>query len=164
MAKKVLTRAQITQQMAQLAAQLKQIDAADAEQERKDDTRRKILAGGIVLNLAAQGELITKDFLLKILDDNLTRDDDRKLFNKLFGLAPLPKADPVKADPVKAALPVVPPAPSVPPLAAAPMNGAHPATGNAAASHPSQNGGRASLVKKNATLQSALPLDSETAQ
>jgi hypothetical protein len=77
----------IRQQMAQLAEQLKQAKAAEEQQKRKDDTRRKILVGSIVLELVEQGKLLKQDTLNKVLDEYLKRDNDRRLFN----LQPLPK-------------------------------------------------------------------------
>ena len=47
---------------------------------RKDDTRRKILAGAIVLAKADQGEFDPK-LLRSWLDQGLTRIDDRALFD-----------------------------------------------------------------------------------
>lgn len=46
---------------------------------RKDDTRRKILAGAIVLAKVAAGEFEEKRFR-QWLDQGLTRADDRALF------------------------------------------------------------------------------------
>jgi hypothetical protein len=53
-----------------------------ARRARKDDTRRKILAGAIVLAKVDQGELDPKTFQ-KWLDQGLLRDDDRALFEQL---------------------------------------------------------------------------------
>ncbi len=51
----------------------------DARQERKDDTRRKILIGAVVLAKAKQGVL--EDAVLRgWLDSALTRAEDRVLF------------------------------------------------------------------------------------
>ena len=47
---------------------------------RQDDTRRKILAGAIVLGKAQSGELDPKLFR-QWLDRGLVRDDDRALFD-----------------------------------------------------------------------------------
>ena len=51
---------------------------------RKDDTRRKILAGAIVMGKAESGELDSKVFR-QWLDQGLIREDDRAL----FGLPPI---------------------------------------------------------------------------
>jgi hypothetical protein len=56
---------------------------------RKDDTRRKILAGAIVLTKVNAGDLDPKTFQ-QWLDQALIRDDDRALFE----LPPRPPAVP----------------------------------------------------------------------
>jgi hypothetical protein len=53
--------------------------ALASRRARKDDTRRKILAGAIVLGKVAGGELDGKLFR-RWLDQALTRADDRALF------------------------------------------------------------------------------------
>ena len=52
----------------------------DARRQRKEDTRRKILAGAIVLAKLDQGELDQTQFY-RWLDEALTRSDDRALFD-----------------------------------------------------------------------------------
>lgn len=54
--------------------------AIGAQRERKAETRRKILVGGIVLAKARQGE-IDHAQLYGWLDQALTRADDRALFD-----------------------------------------------------------------------------------
>jgi hypothetical protein len=51
-----------------------------SRQVRKDDTRRKILIGAIVLAKIEQGEFAEKQ-LRRWLDQALTRQDDRALFD-----------------------------------------------------------------------------------
>lgn len=53
--------------------------ARDKEQLRRDDTRRKILVGALLLARVEQGRF-PKDELLAWLEDALTRDEDRQLF------------------------------------------------------------------------------------
>jgi hypothetical protein len=53
--------------------------ARDKEQLRRDDTRRKILVGALLLARVEQGRF-PRDELVAWLDDALTRDEDRKLF------------------------------------------------------------------------------------
>ena len=53
--------------------------ALDAKRSRKDDTRRKILVGAIVMARIEQGRLSQAD-LRAWLDEVLTRPDDRALF------------------------------------------------------------------------------------
>ena len=54
--------------------------ALTARRERKDDTRRKILIGAIVLARVDQGRIPQAD-LTAWLDEALTRPDDRALFD-----------------------------------------------------------------------------------
>jgi uncharacterized protein (DUF3084 family) len=53
--------------------------AIEAQRERKTETRRKILVGGIVLEKLRQGEIDGEQFR-GWLDQALTRADDRALF------------------------------------------------------------------------------------
>lgn len=68
----------------QLKAKQQQVDARkrafESRQARKNDTRRKILAGAIVLAKVEHGALADAQFR-KWMDEGLTRDDDRALFN-----------------------------------------------------------------------------------
>ena len=54
--------------------------ALASRRTRKDDTRRKILAGAIVLARVAQGQIPEPEFRAW-LDAALTRSDDRALFD-----------------------------------------------------------------------------------
>lgn len=54
--------------------------AALAKQERANDTRRKILAGALALDMMNKDETAKQRFLDK-LDKFLKRDDDRALFD-----------------------------------------------------------------------------------
>ena len=80
----------LDERIAGLEEKLQQLKARQARTEarkrallsrraRKDDTRRKILAGAIVLAKVASGELDGKRFR-EWLDQALTRADDRALF------------------------------------------------------------------------------------
>ena len=82
--------AKIEERIETLKERLKQLETRKTRAEarkralasrraRKDDTRRKILAGAIVLTKADQGELDPK-LLRAWLDQALTRADDRALF------------------------------------------------------------------------------------
>lgn len=77
--------------LAQLTARKQRIEAQQRAklqgEERKKDTRRKILAGAMVLELMAQNDEAGRKVLAR-LDGFLKRADDRAL----FGLAPLPDA------------------------------------------------------------------------
>jgi hypothetical protein len=81
----------IDERIAGLEEKLAQLKARQARAEarkrallsrraRKDDTRRKILAGAIVLTKVNQGELDPKLFR-SWLDQGLIRADDRALFD-----------------------------------------------------------------------------------
>lgn len=52
----------------------------ESKKSRKDDTRRKILVGAIVLSKVDQGEFSDAK-LRQWLSESLTRSDDRELFN-----------------------------------------------------------------------------------
>ncbi|MDW5419190.1 mobilization protein [Iodobacter sp. CM08] len=79
--------------------------AALAKIERAKETRRKILAGSLVLHLMAQegeeGEK-WKHALGRRLDEWLTRNDDRELFN----MPPLPETKD-KVEPSQAQAPLI---------------------------------------------------------
>jgi len=92
----------IDERIATLEEKLQQLKVRQARAEarkrallsrraRKDDTRRKILAGAIVLGKVAAGELDGKRFR-QWLDQALSRPDDRALFE----LPPLPASAPSK--------------------------------------------------------------------
>lgn len=72
----------IEQRQKELDAERARLVSLKTEQDRKNDTRRKILAGAIVL-----GDESLKKVVTSKLSGTLTADRDRKL----FGLAPLPK-------------------------------------------------------------------------
>lgn len=83
--------------LAQLTARKQRIEAQQRAklqgEERKKDTRRKILAGAMVLELMAQNDEAGRKVLAR-LDGFLKRADDRAL----FGLAPLPDAGSAEVD------------------------------------------------------------------
>lgn len=92
--------AKIEERIETLKERLKQLEVRKARAEarkralasrraRKDDTRRKILAGAIVLAKVHSGDLDPKTFQ-QWLDQGLVRDDDRALFE----LPPRPPAAP----------------------------------------------------------------------
>ncbi len=64
----------------QLNAQIQKARAKESSQKRKEDTRRKILLGALMMQMMEKGEL-DKDKILKKLSGFLTRDLDRKLFD-----------------------------------------------------------------------------------
>ena len=75
--------AQLEEKLRQLPAREQAVEARqrtlESRRKRKDDTRRKILVGAIVLAKVEQGELDAGQ-LRRWLDQSLTRRDDRGLF------------------------------------------------------------------------------------
>ncbi len=61
-------------------SQIARLHAAGRAEARKRDTRRKILAGAVVLNQADENEA-ARARLWKLLDQALVKDRDRELFN-----------------------------------------------------------------------------------
>lgn len=73
-----------------IAAEIQRIRGREAARGRKDDTRRKIILGGLVWGIVQRGEVVDKNGLLTALDKSLTRPQDRQLFD----LPPLPPQPP----------------------------------------------------------------------
>ena len=75
--------AQLEEKLRQLKERQQAVEARqrtlESRRKRKDDTRRKILVGAIVLAKVEQGELDSIQ-LQRWLDQSLTRSDDRGLF------------------------------------------------------------------------------------
>ena len=77
-----------------LAAEIKDIQAQKVRQLRKRQHQREALLGKAVYQLVAEGAVISADtwseeFILQLMDDQLTRQRDRQL----FGLKPLSSID-----------------------------------------------------------------------
>ncbi|MCQ9091233.1 hypothetical protein [Vibrio alginolyticus] len=70
---------QLKQQQAQLAERIKKETQKEKERERKDDTRRKILIGAMILD-GMKNSAEYEQKILKNLDQYLTQAKDRKLF------------------------------------------------------------------------------------
>lgn len=66
----------------QLNAQIQKERTKQNQQQRKENTRIKILLGTLMLEMIEKGDLEKKD-ISKRLDKFLTRDIDRKLFDLL---------------------------------------------------------------------------------
>ena len=64
----------------QLNAQIAKERNKHTQQQRKEDTRRKILLGALMMEMIKKGELDEKK-IRKKLDGYLTKDIDRKLFD-----------------------------------------------------------------------------------
>lgn len=78
-----LTRLEkLKEKQRQLAEQISQLDAREKAEDRKKDTRRKILIGGVVLANFRRGDF-PKDQLVALLDKGLTHARDRALFDFL---------------------------------------------------------------------------------
>ena len=71
---------QLLEFRSQLNAQIQKIRARETSQKRKEDTRRKILLGALVMEMMSKGEL-DRDKIMKRLDGFLTLEIDRKLFD-----------------------------------------------------------------------------------
>ncbi len=63
----------------QLNAQIQKERNKQSQQKHKEDTRRKILLGALMMEMMKKGELDEKK-IMKRLDEFLTKDIDRKLF------------------------------------------------------------------------------------
>lgn len=85
--------ADLMKKEAELKAQIQAIKARESEDERKRDTRRKILIGGVVLSKVKRGEW-NQEKLQALLNNELKADRDREL----FGL-PLQASNETKQDP-----------------------------------------------------------------
>lgn len=81
---------QLEAKLKQAKAKKAQIDArkraSDAKKQRAEDTRRKVLVGALVLAELEKGSHL-KPTIDQLLDDRLTKDADRALFD----LPPKPK-------------------------------------------------------------------------
>ena len=70
---------QLEEQRARINAEIQRVRSRESQEERKRETRRKILAGAMVLDRVARGDLSEKLFKAD-LDRFLERDQDRALF------------------------------------------------------------------------------------
>ena len=75
----------LEEQRARINAEIQRVRSRESQEERKRETRRKILAGAMVLDRVARGDLSEKLFKAD-MDRFLDRDQDRAL----FGLPPRP--------------------------------------------------------------------------
>ncbi len=79
------------QRLNQKKARIKNIEARQKAQARKDDTRRCIIAGRYALKHCEtnrDSEFYKK--LERLLNEYVTKDTDRKLFEEIFNLPPIP--------------------------------------------------------------------------
>ncbi len=77
----------LTARRNELNAQIRREQNREKTKHRKDDTRRKILAGAAILHKASGDKQYEKWLIHNLLDGFLTKPDDRAL----FGLSPLPE-------------------------------------------------------------------------
>ena len=71
---------ELTKRRDQITAQIQALKAREQAEERKRDTRRKILIGAAVQDRVKQGRW-PEERLLAMMDEFLTKDMDRQLFN-----------------------------------------------------------------------------------
>ncbi len=70
----------LTAKREQINAQIQALRAKQQSQQRKQETRRKILIGGVVLKMLKTGEM-PKERLTALLDKHLASARDRALFD-----------------------------------------------------------------------------------
>lgn len=93
-----MAKRSISDRLAQLDAQRKNLQSKLGKQERARDTRRKVLLGAFVLHRLEKGqdEFSKKelpDWLKRELPGFITRDDDKALFDDLLKKPKTAKAD-----------------------------------------------------------------------
>lgn len=76
-------REKLLEKKSQIEAQLEQLDAREKQKRRKEDARRKIIAGGLALKHAEMDTEFGKA-LFALIDRYVDRSQDRAL----FGLGP----------------------------------------------------------------------------
>lgn len=79
----------LEEQRARINAEIQRVRARGQQQKRKDDTRRKVLIGSMVLAKIGEDQWWTDEQLTALMDHYLNRDNDRQM----FGLEPRPKAE-----------------------------------------------------------------------
>lgn len=81
--------AKLEEQRARINAEIQRVRAREQQQERKNETRRKVLVGAMILAKVNSSEW-PEDRLMAAMDAYLERDHDRAL----FGLPPRQKDEP----------------------------------------------------------------------
>ena len=69
----------LEEKRARINAEIQRVKARERQAVRKRDTRRKILAGAMVLDRVARG-VLTEQLFLRDMDEFLQRDQERALF------------------------------------------------------------------------------------
>jgi hypothetical protein len=72
----------LTRKREQLNAQIQALKAKENQKKRKEDTKKKILIGGVVMKMLKTGEM-PQERLNQLLDKHLEKKMDRELFNLL---------------------------------------------------------------------------------
>jgi hypothetical protein len=70
---------QLTKKREELNAQIQALKAKENQKKRKDETRKKILIGGVVMKMLKTGEM-PQERLNQLLDKHLEKKTDRELF------------------------------------------------------------------------------------
>ena len=70
---------QLTKRREELNAQIQALKAKENQKKRKDDAKRKILIGGVVMKMLKTGEM-PQERLNQLLDKHLEKKVDRELF------------------------------------------------------------------------------------
>jgi len=71
---------QLTKRREELNAQIQAFKAKENQKKRKEDTKRKILIGSVVMKMLKTGEM-PQERLNQLLDKHLEKKADRKLFD-----------------------------------------------------------------------------------
>lgn len=81
----------LKQDQAQLAARIKDLESRNRQKARKDDTRRKVIAGSLALHhMEKNPQGPFAQTLSRLLDEYVTKPNERAL----FGLPPVPDVEP----------------------------------------------------------------------
>ncbi len=70
----------LTKKRQQINAQIQALKAKENQQKRREETKRKILIGGVVMKMLRTGEM-PQDRLTHLLDKHLEKEADRSLFD-----------------------------------------------------------------------------------
>jgi len=81
----------LEERRSKIVAEIARVKAREGAAERKAATRKKIIAGGLILGMLAKREVVDKSAFFAALDKSLIRPQDRALF-ELPPLSPPPPA------------------------------------------------------------------------
>jgi len=71
--------ADLEERRARINAEIQRVRAREQQQQRRDETRRKILLGSLLRHLVQRGDL-SDELVAQRLDEFLTRPSERRLF------------------------------------------------------------------------------------